>query len=70
MDSKATAGSAWSLTFAAVLDLVALIFLVAAKAEFGLLVGFAACEVILIFAAVAAWKKYFEELIDQKTKGP
>jgi hypothetical protein len=68
MKRRITAAPAWWITLAATLDLVALVFMSSSKPRAGTLTAFAACEVVLIVGAVAAWKKYFEDLIDEKTK--
>jgi hypothetical protein len=67
MKKKATVKQAWMLTVAAILDLIALVFMSSSDTKLVLLAGFAGCEGILIVCAVAAWQKYFEQLIEEKT---
>lgn len=55
-----TPKTAWGITWAAILELLAFGFLIAGGAGFSLLVLFGACEAIFIFLAVKGWKEYFE----------
>jgi hypothetical protein len=52
-----------STTLAAILDLMALFFLVAANAHPALLTCFALCEAVLIACAVAQWAKFTKAYI-------
>lgn len=65
--------AAWGITWAAILDLIAFGFLIAAAADLPLLVLFGACEAMFIFLSVKAWKEYFESYtkyeITRVTKG-
>lgn len=63
---KPSAGVAWSLSLAAGLDLCAFVLMAAAGAGSGSLVFFGVCELVLIFGAIFAWKRYFEGLIDYR----
>lgn len=52
--------AAWGITWAAILDLIAFGFMIASRADLLLLWIFGACEALLIFYSVKAWKDYFE----------
>ena len=67
MKKKITSPQCWVLTAAAILDLMALIFMSSASASIGALAMFAVCEVALIVLVIMAWKRYFEELIEEKS---
>jgi len=68
MNRQVTARQAWTATVIAILDLIALTFISASTPKVAVLAAFAGCEGVLIILAVATWKKYFEQLIDEKTK--
>ena len=57
---------AWGITIAAILDLIAMIFMSNSNSDIGPLAIFAGCEAVLIVCAVASWKKYFQTLIEEK----
>lgn len=67
-NKKVSSIQAWGLTGVAILDLIALVLLSSSSSSGGLVVIFAGCEAFLIICAVASWKKYFEKLIDEKTR--
>ena len=66
MVKKPNGGVAWSLSVAAVLDLCAFVLMAAVRAETESLLLFGGCEVVIIFGAIFAWKRYFEGLIDYR----
>lgn len=66
MKAKTTPQTAWGMTAAAALDLIAFVFLASIDSEPNILYTFAACEFVLIMAAVYYWKQYFEDLIELK----
>lgn len=68
MKKKITATPAWAATVGATFDLIALIFMAGSNAGFKTMTALAACEVVLIVGAVAAWQKYVVDLIDERTR--
>ena len=66
MKTKSKPQTAWGMTVAAALDLIALVLLASSNTEANTLILFAACEFLLIMGAVYFWKQYFEDLIEPK----
>ncbi len=69
MVKKPTGAAAWSVSVAAGLDLCAFVLMAASNPGTGsllLLLLFGGCVLVLILAAIAEWKRYFEGLIDYR----
>ena len=62
------AGSAWAISLAAILDLIAFGFLAAAGSGLSTLGLFGAATAVLILYSIGAWKQYFERYTEYQVQ--